>query len=72
MLAVPYRYQLAKGPFGRRIEVGRIGTGAWLPPQPDVGSRGQPEMETSWRSRGDWTDGDSLSDRTDATSRVQG
>jgi hypothetical protein len=27
------RYQLAKGPFGRRIEVGRIGTGAWLPPR---------------------------------------
>jgi hypothetical protein len=48
------RYEIERGPFGRRIEVGRFSVGSG-PRIPEIDLR--PEtLESSWRSRGGWAD----------------
>ena len=59
------RYLLEKGPFGRRIEVGRISSGRWPPPQPEPAPHWRSELaETSWRGSGEWLDAESGNDQT--------
>lgn len=50
------RYMLERGPFGRKLEVGRLSVGSG-PRTPAMGPGWQPHLvETSWRGRGEWVD----------------